>query len=238
MSITPDIVFSEIQKGIAADPSVFSKINGVFLFKIGDKQWTLDVKNAPGGVKSGSHGAVDCTIIIAEPDFINLMTGKANGQNLFMQGKLKIQGNMGLAMKLDKIPKVSSSASSAAPAAAASASSSSSGSPTEQIFSDLGKRIAANPSLLQQIGGIYQFNLTSGGKTTSWTVDIKNAPGSVKQGAGKADCTLTTSEEDFVGMMSGKLNSQQLFMQGKLKIAGNMGLAMKLNKIQQAKASL
>jgi hypothetical protein len=66
---------------------------------------------------------------------------------------------------------------------------------------------------------VYQFNLASGGKTTSWTVDIKNAPGSVKQGAAaKADCTLSTSEEDFIGMMTGKLNSQQLFMQGKLKV--------------------
>jgi len=228
------------KKGISADPSTISKINGVFLFKIGEKQWTLDLKNAPGGVKSGAQGTTDCTIIVAESDFVNLMTGKANGQNLFMQGKLKIQGNMGLAMKLDKIPKVRGEDKPAAsgPAASSSSSSSSGGSPTDQVFSELGKRIAANPSLIQQIGGIYQFNLSSGGKTTSWTVDIKNAPGSVKQGAGKADCTLTSSEEDFVGMMSGKLNSQQLFMQGKLKIAGNMGLAMKLNKLQQAKAAL
>jgi sterol carrier protein 2 len=104
----------------------------------------------------------------------------------------------------------------------------------------LGKVIASNPSLVQQIGGVYQFNVSKDGKTTTWTVDLKNGKGSVAQGApaNKADCTLNTDEDSFVGMMTGKLNSQQLFMQGKLKIQGNMGLAMKLNKLQQAKAKL
>jgi len=239
MAITADLIFSELQKGIAADPSVISKIGGVFLFKIGEKQWTVDLKNAPGSVKSGAVGTSDCTITVAETDYVNLMTGKANGQNLFMQGKLKIQGNMGLALKLDKIPKVKPADGAPSTSAPAPAASGSSGSAADKVFEELGKRIAANQALLQQVGGVYQFNLTSNGKTTPWGVDIKNAPGSVKQGAPpKADCTLTTSEDDFIGMMTGKLNSQQLFMQGKLKIAGNMGLAMKLNKLQQAKAAL
>jgi putative sterol carrier protein len=64
-------------------------------------------------------------------------------------------------------------------------------------------------------------------------VDLKTGPtGSVKeQAAEKADCTITMKEEDFVQMMSGKLDAQKAFMEGKLKMSGNMQLAMKLGDI-------
>jgi putative sterol carrier protein len=63
------------------------------------------------------------------------------------------------------------------------------------------------------------FVINKGGQTKTWTVDVKNGNGSVYEGAqGKSDCTLTLEDVDFVGMMTGKINSQQLFMQGKLKV--------------------
>jgi len=108
------------------------------------------------------------------------------------------------------------------------------------VFSDLKETIAANPSLVKSIGGTYQFNITNAaGKTQSWTVDLKNGTGSVGFGSqGNAECILEVADEDFVGMMTGKLKSQELFMKGKLKIKGNMGLAMKLGKLQEPKAKL
>jgi putative sterol carrier protein len=36
---------------------------------------------------------------------------------------------------------------------------------------------------------------------------------------------------DFVDMINGKLNGQMAFMTGKLKVAGDMGLAMKLQTL-------
>lgn len=226
MSLTVDQVFDAIKSGITADH--VKAVGGVFLFKVDGKPWTVDLKNGSGSVKAGEpSGKADCTIITAGPDFVNLMTGKVNGQQLFMSGKIKIQGNMGLAMKLEKIPKV--------PASGASSPKPANDQITAQaVFDELEKRIAANPSLVSSIGGVYQFNLGN----SSWVVDLKNGKGSVSKGSGKADCTLTLSESDFVGLMTGKLNPQQLFMGGKLKIAGNMGLAMKLSKLQAAKANL
>lgn len=49
-----------------------------------------------------------------------------------------------------------------------------------------------------------------------------------RSGDDEADVTLTASLEVFEGMMSGEVNPTTAFMTGKLNIAGDMGLAMKL----------
>jgi len=43
-----------------------------------------------------------------------------------------------------------------------------------------------------------------------------------------ADVTLTASRETFEGILSGDQNPTAAFMTGKLKVDGDMGLAMKL----------
>lgn len=83
MSISAKYIFDEIAKGIAADPSLVSKVGGVFHFKINGKSWTVDLKNGKGAVKEGAPDKADCTVTIAESDFVNLLTGQANGQSLF-----------------------------------------------------------------------------------------------------------------------------------------------------------
>lgn len=50
--------------------------------------------------------------------------------------------------------------------------------------------------------------------------------------------TITMSDNDLVDLMEGKLNAQKAFFQGKLKIKGNMGLAMKLQEFQKQAAQL
>jgi len=42
---------------------------------------------------------------------------------------------------------------------------------------------------------------------------------------------MTMAAQDYVDMISGKLNGQMAFMSGKLKIAGDMGLAMKMQSL-------
>lgn len=46
-----------------------------------------------------------------------------------------------------------------------------------------------------------------------------------------ADCTITVSKEDFIALTSGDLNPTSAFMSGKLKVAGDMSIAMQLSQV-------
>lgn len=48
---------------------------------------------------------------------------------------------------------------------------------------------------------------------------------------GPADTTMTASAETFEGILDGDINPTSAFMMGKLKVEGDMGLAMKLGAI-------
>jgi len=239
-------VFEDIGKSI--DPALIKSINGVYQFNVVNSggqtnTWTVDLKNAPGGVKTGAATKADCTLTLKEEDLLSMVSGKLNGQQAFMQGKLKIQGNMSYAMKLGqlfgkkaaapaaaaaKAPAAAATSAAAAPAAAASKDDS----PIGQVFADLATSIAASPDMVKKINGVYQFNINTSKGESKWTVDLKNGSGSVKQGpAEKADCVLTLKEADFLDLMGGKLDGQAAFMQGKLKIGGNMSFAMKLGQL-------
>ena len=69
------------------------------------QSWTLDVKDANGSVTLGPHAKPDITIIVSDADFLDLASGKLNGQKAFMSGKIKIKGKMMLATKLDTVLK-------------------------------------------------------------------------------------------------------------------------------------
>ena len=74
----------------------------------------------------------------------------------------------------------------------------------------------------------YLFDVEGAG---TWFVSVDDGRVSVTEGAGEADCTISTSEENFQKMVSGDLNPTTAYMTGKLKIKGDMGAAMKLQKL-------
>ena len=75
----------------------------------------------------------------------------------------------------------------------------------------------------------YRFEIDGAG---SWTVDVQDGKVSVSQdGGAEPDCTITTSEENFQKLIGGELNPTTAYMTGKLKIEGDMGAAMKLQKL-------
>lgn len=94
-----------LKKLVSAD--LVSKINGVYAFNISDasvKEWFLDLKNGNGRLEAGKYdGKPDCQMTLSSDVFNQMVSGKLKPTSAFMSGKLKIKGNMGLAMKLEKL---------------------------------------------------------------------------------------------------------------------------------------
>lgn len=101
----------------------------------------------------------------------------------------------------------------------------------QEIIAGFRDRIAANPSKIASLSASYQFNLTGEGGGTYHAV-FENGTHDIGEGAvAGARCTVTMSASDFTSLVAGKLNPTTAFMTGKLKIAGDMSLAMKLQTV-------
>jgi 3-hydroxyacyl-CoA dehydrogenase/3a,7a,12a-trihydroxy-5b-cholest-24-enoyl-CoA hydratase len=109
-----------------------------------------------------------------------------------------------------------------------------------QFWEEIASKLGDNPNLTKQVNGVFKWNITNGDKTTSLLLDLKASPGTLKvcEASTKADVTLTVSDEDFVQIATGKLNTQQAFFQKKLKITGNIMLSQKLQFVLKPQAKL
>src|SRR6476619_5213694 len=103
--------------------------------------------------------------------------------------------------------------------------------PKSYFEEKIAQKLVAKPDISKAVNAVYEFNIT-GDNGGVWTVDLTKEPGVVTPGTtGQAKCTVTASTGDFMNIVSGKMNAQMAFMSGKLKIKGDMGLAMKLQKV-------
>jgi putative sterol carrier protein len=95
----------------------------------------------------------------------------------------------------------------------------------QEIVTQMGATLGANSGL----GGTLKFDF---GEPGSVYIDGKSDPNTVSDGEGKtADCTISVALSDFEKMVKGELDGTSAFMQGKLRVAGDMGLAMKLGPV-------
>ena len=66
----------------------------------GGGTWHAVIKDGACTVNPGPATNPNLTLQIAGSDWLDMLSGKQSGQMLFMSGKLKVKGDMGLAMKL------------------------------------------------------------------------------------------------------------------------------------------
>ena len=96
----------------------------------------------------------------------------------------------------------------------------------KEFFESLPSR--ADRSKTTGMNNSYLFDIAGAGK---WKVDVHDGNVSVTEGGEDADAVISTSEETFTKIVSGEQNATSAYMTGKLKVKGDMGAAMKLQKL-------
>ncbi|KAF9211191.1 hypothetical protein CPC16_012145 [Podila verticillata] len=112
--------FEQIAAGITSMSSAdrlaqVKKIKGIFQFDITNEagqttQYFIDLKNGEGAVGAGAaKNKPDVVISVKDDVFVELASGKANAQKLFMSGAIKVKGQVMLATKLGDVLKANKS---------------------------------------------------------------------------------------------------------------------------------
>jgi 3-hydroxyacyl-CoA dehydrogenase/3a,7a,12a-trihydroxy-5b-cholest-24-enoyl-CoA hydratase len=248
-------VFLGIQAYVADNKDLVDRIQTVFQFKITDcaaapsgeptggldSVWTINLKDAPGSVLPGESVKPDVTLEIAESDFIDMTSGKADAQKLYFGGKLKISGNVMASQKLSFLQKIdpewakqkvadlkkqqgATGTNTAAQAKSAAAATKRAYAPA--IVAALEKRLADSPNLADEVQAVIHLRVTA--PDGAWTLALKGKPSIAKGTSGVADTTLTIADADLVSLAKGEHDAGELFQRGKLRVDGNVEVARRL----------
>ncbi|HZT17626.1 MAG TPA: SCP2 sterol-binding domain-containing protein [Gaiellaceae bacterium] len=98
--------------------------------------------------------------------------------------------------------------------------------PAAEFFESLPAK--ADPQRLAGMNNSFLFDIEGEGQ---WLVKVVDGALTVTPGGGDADATISASGETFDKIVSGEQNPTVAYMTGKLKVKGDMGAAMKLQKL-------
>ena len=96
----------------------------------------------------------------------------------------------------------------------------------QEFFDALPSRV--DPAKTAGMNNSFAFDIADVG---AWTVTVADGAVSVSEGDNDADCTISASEETLMKIANGEANPTTAYMTGKLKIKGDMGAALKLQKL-------
>ncbi|WP_027364920.1 SCP2 sterol-binding domain-containing protein [Desulfotruncus alcoholivorax] len=101
----------------------------------------------------------------------------------------------------------------------------------KEVFAGIQEKLNADPSKMAGLTATYQFSLSGDGGGEYFVV-FDNGTAQVNEGtADNPNITISMEAADFQDMVDGKLDGMGAFMSGKLKVTGDMSLAMRLQTL-------
>jgi len=241
-----EAVFGKIAAELNED--LVKQTKAVFSFTLSDQKtdWFLDLKNGAGSCGKGKPPVdSDATLTMTSTNFNKMFAGKLKPTAAFMSGRLKISGNMGKAMKLEKLMgKMQTRGYSTQatldrlrfvqnPRSICRSFSDSSPNYTEvkPVFDKI--KNVTTPSIVKKINAVFLFDIMGEGK---WFVDLKSGKGVVGEGDPdvKADVTVTLDKDIFLKIFNREVKPATAFMNGQMKLSGDLSKAMALESMMKA----
>ena len=103
----------------------------------------------------------------------------------------------------------------------------------EQVFGELQTTLDAEPRRTKGVSARYQFHIKGDGGG-DWTMIVEDGSARIERGSiDDAQTTVTMEAGDFIAMCTGELDGTDAFMSGKLKVAGDPFLGMRLAEIMK-----
>lgn len=106
-------LFDRILPGLLKTyPEKAKEIGGIYAFRLtgeGGGEWSVDLNVDEPQIQKGILSTAQCTVTIDHQDFVGLMKNPATAMPLFLQGKIKVEGNPMLALKFQKLFSIGSS---------------------------------------------------------------------------------------------------------------------------------
>lgn len=95
-----------------------------------------------------------------------------------------------------------------------------------EFFDDL--RARGDASRAAGLTASYRFDIEGAG---SWHVQVRGGALTVEESQEPADCVIATDERTFLGVVSGEQNPMGAYMTGKIRVEGDIGLALRLREL-------